>query len=220
MKSILCTTLFLIAASGIVAQTAQHPVNLSFGGGPQRYYGDLGSGFRFKSCCWYGGMGGSANFYLNRSFDAGVFCFVGDYNFVQPDEVAKTPVAEELQCGGCFDRIGLGNLKSRLSSGGAYLRYKIGNNSMFGNGSRWKPYVYFGAAFNHIADRMKMNCVNPGNYFSLNGGAGIKFQLNERFNIGYNFALGYFTNDSVDNISNGTGDMYMQNTLVVGVDLF
>ncbi len=220
MKSKLITLILAVICTSAFTQSAQNPLNITIGGGQQKYSGDLGKGFHHRGCCFYGGIGGSVSYYINNKFDIGIFNFVGDLSYVQPEEVANAEVAEELQCGGCIDRVGLGNLKSRVTTHGIFVKYKIGEFDLFKKEDKLVPYVYFGAAHNYVSDRMKMNCVNVGNYFTLNGGLGLKYQICERFSFGYNLAIGYFTNDKIDFIVNGSGDFSMQNTLTLGIDLF
>jgi hypothetical protein len=80
---------------------------------------------------------------------------------------------------------------------------------------------------------MKANCVNVGNHFSVNAGAGIKYNFCKRFNIGYNLGFGCFIKDKVYAV-NGSADtsdndedvvkmqrrkdFYMQNTLFLGMN--
>lgn len=220
MKNILALLFLLGITQSSFSQSSENRFNFTAGGGPQRYSGDLGNGFHHKRPCWYGGVGVTASVFLNRSFDIGYFGFVGDFSYDQPKEVEDVIVDKNQQCVGCFDRVGLGNLKSRLTNSGLFLRYKIGNNCKLLAGNNIHPYVYLGAGYNFVSDRMKMNCVNEGYYFSLNGGLGLKYYVSERLNFSYNLAIGYFTDDKMDNLSSGIGDMYMQNSLNIGIDLF
>jgi len=218
-KQLLCLA-FALFAAGFSAQSQKNKLGFTLGGGSQKYHGDLGNGFKFKNDTWYGTVTANANYYVCNSFDIGLFATVGDYGFCQPDGVKKTEIEVNDRCPGCFGRVGLGNLNSRLTTGGALVKYKFANGYVLPENSKLKPYVFFGAARNSVTDIMKMQCVNPGIYYSLNGGAGVKYYLNERINVGYNLSFGYFTSDHLDYKMNGKNDMNMQNTLFIGVDLF
>ena len=113
------------------------------------------------------------------------------------------------------------NVSCRLYSAGLMVKYKFANGCILKEDSRIRPYVYFGASAIQLVDNMKMNCVQAGNYTSLNAGVGVKYYLSDRLNIGYNMHFGNFTADHLDyKMKNGDNDRYLQQTLTVGVDLF
>jgi len=220
MKKNLFILAITLCVINISAQTAKNKLGFTIGGGSQKYNGDLGNGFKFKNEAWYGTVTANASYYICNSFDIGLFAATGDYGYCQPEGVAKTVVEVDDRCPGCFGRVGIGNLNSRLTTGGMLLKYKLANGYLLSETAKLKPYVYFGAAANSVTDIMKMQCVQPGKYYSLNAGAGVKYYVNERINIGYNLSFGYFTSDHLDYKMNGRSDMSMQNTLFVGIDLF
>jgi len=212
---------FALFTLGLTAQTKNNKLGISAGGGYQQYNGDLGNGiFKHKEVTWYGVVSLNTGFYLNKSFDIGLMATIGDYGYCQSEEDANKEIIPEDRCAGCIGRIGLGNLNSRMKSGGITLKYKMANGYLFPENSAIKPYVYFGAALNDITDRMKMKCVNAGSYLSVNAGAGFRYYINERVNLGYNLAFGFFTSDKLDYSVKCSKDMYMQNSLTLGVDLF
>ena len=214
---VICLSLLSIVAS---AQSKNHKLSITIGGGSQKYRGDLGNGFTFKNTCWFGTGTATIGYYVNKSFDAAIFGSLGDFGYHQPGNIGKEEVDEDQRCVGCIGRVGLGNLSSRMTSGGISMKYKFNNNYLLKENAALKPYIYVGIAVNKLVDRMKMNCVNAGNYFSLNAGAGVRYNITDRMSIGYNLGFGYFTSDKVDNMSHGSNDMYMQNTLNIGIDLF
>lgn len=220
MKHSLSILVFILLFTNAQAQTREHRLGFVGGGGSQKYSGDLGNGFSFKNNVWCGDFNARINYYLNRSFDVGVFGSIGDFGYCQPDDVAKRPVDDDDRCPGCVGRVGLGNLNSRLHSCGLHLTYKFANGYLLKENSRIQPYIFAGGAFNYISDRMRMNCVVAGKYYSVNAGVGVKTYLTERINLGYILSFGYFTSDKLDFMSHGKNDMYMQNSLVLGVDLF
>lgn len=221
MKTYLFIICFILLAICALAQTKNNRLGISIGGGSQKYRGDLGNGFKFKNDVWTGGAGVNIGYYLNKSFDVGIFGFLGDFGFCQPSEKVNKDVSVNDRCPGCINRTGLGNLSSRMTSGGLLIKYKLNNGNFLKEDSRLRPYLYLGAAMNNLEDRMNMKCVRPGKYFSLNSGVGVSYYLNEHINVGYNLAFGYFTSDYIDFMAHGgISDMYMQNTLSIGIDLF
>jgi len=218
-KGILITACLVLVGSSF-AQTSQHRIGITIGGGSQKYSGDLGNGFKLKNEVWRGGVGLNVNVYLNPSFDISGYGYIGDFGYCQPHDMVNKVVAEEDRCDGCVDRLGLGNLSSRMYVTGAQVRYKFNNGYLLREDMRIKPYVYMGVAVNKLTDRMKMNCVDAGNYLTINSGIGVRYYVNERFNVGYNLNVGYFTSDKLDFLSRGTSDMYLQNSVFLGIDLF
>ena len=221
MKKNLFLSIILISASGIHAQGNFSKIDLYIGGGSQKYRGDLGNGFNFKNSTWRGGFTGSVVYNLNKSFAIGVTGYIGDLGFCQSDAVAGKEVHMEDRCDGCIGRIGLGNISSRMVSGGFLLKYKLNNNYILREDFIVKPYVFAGISANRISDLMEMNCVNTGNYFSINSGLGIMYSINKKISIGYNLTFGYFTSDEIDYmIHHHSNDMYMQNNILIGFHLF
>lgn len=202
------------------AQSSHHRIGVTIGGGSQKYSGDLGNGVRFKNDVWRGGVTLNAHVYMNPSFDLGVYGAIGDLGYCQPHDMKVTPVPDTDKCPGCTDRVGLGNLSSRMYSSGVMVRYKFNNNYLLKETSRIKPYVYSGVSINQLQDRMKMNCVVSGNYYTANAGAGFRLALNDRLFAGYNFHTGYFLSDGLDFLDRGGNDWYIHNSIFVGVELF
>ena len=219
MKNLLSIGLALLSLAA-TAQTKNNRLGVAAGGGQQFYKGDLGNGLKGeKDGTRRGTFIFQASYYVNPSFDAGLFGAVGDLGYCQYDEVSQTPVDESQQCPGCGERVGLGNLSCRIAAGGAFVKYKFNNGYLLKENSMRQPYILAGGALNHAMDRMKMNCVAPGNYFTLNGGAGVRYYVTKRIHLNYQLAAGYFTNDGIDFMSHGSNDMYIQNTLLLGIDL-
>ena len=211
---------FMLAIVVAVAQTANNKIEFNAGFGFLQYNGDLGNDFYKKSGCSYGAGSVGISYYLTKSFDIGISGFMGDYSYCQPEEMKNKEVPDGDKCVGCVGRVGMGNLSSRIVAGGVFLKYKFANGYLLSENAKWRPYIYSGIAINILTDRMKKNCVDVGNYCTINGGLGLQYYLNERMNICYNIGFGYFTTDKVDFISRGGNDMYMQNTLSFGIDFF
>ncbi|MES2590005.1 MAG: outer membrane beta-barrel protein [Bacteroidota bacterium] len=198
-------------------QSLKQNFNISLGGGFQHYKGDLGSSFlEVKDACWYGSVNLNLSVKLTKSFDAGIFLAKGDYGYCQPKEMRDQIVAEDLRCTGCKDRLGMGNLSSRMSSAGVLVKYKFANNYILKESSLFKPYLFVGIGYNKLVDIMKRDCVNEGNYISYNGGFGVTYDITNRINLSYNLNFGYFNSDKIDLINDGTNDAFMQNTFLLG----
>ena len=222
MKKLLCTLGLAVCSASLFAQTSQHKLGITIGGGPLDYKGDLGNSFNISTYdVWRGGLSFQASYYLNKSLDVSAFGMGGDLGHCQSFDVITTPIENDDRCPGCIGRVGLGNLSSRIYTVGLSAKYKFANGYLLNEKSRIKPYIYAGAAINRLSDQMKMNCVNVGDYLTINAGLGANYYITERLNVGYNLSFGYFTEDKVDFMSHGgTNDMYMQNALTVGIDLF
>lgn len=157
MKKIACALGLILLTGCVIAQSNNHKLGITLGGGSQKYNGDLGNGFTFKNTVWYGVASLNVGYYLNKFFDCGIFVTIGDYGYCQPESKIKEEVSFNERCPGCIGRVGIGNLSSRLVTGGGLLKYKLANGYLFSENAMLKPYVYIGAAYNNITDNMKMN---------------------------------------------------------------
>jgi len=227
MKTPLSALLLFLVSIVATAQTANHKIGITSGGCIQQYNGNLGSSFfKFNTSC-FGAEVLTFGYYLDRTFDFNVSASIGDYGYCQPASEANKVIPISQRCPGCRDKSGMGELRSRMFSGNIALKYKFANGTIFQEDSKIAPYVYVGMGINYLTDRMKRQCVNTGNHFSVNGGSGFKYNINEQLNIGYNLGIGYFTKDkvyaSVNDINNmkmkDKNDKYMQHTLFIGINL-
>lgn len=220
MKKTIIICLSLITAFTAISQSSTNKLGITFGGGSQKYRGDLGSGFTIKNTVWRGGVVLNTSYYVNKSFDAGIYGSIGDFGYCQPHDMVNKVVPEEDRCDGCVDRLGLGNLSSRMYVAGVSARYKFNNGYILAENAKIQPYVTVGVSVNKLTDRMKMNCVEAGNYMATQVGIGAKVYVSERVNIGYTMTVGAFASDKLDFLDRGTTDMYLQNNVYVGIDLF
>ena len=221
MRKYLYATALMFLTFAASAQTKTHKFGLALGGGPQDYNGERGNGFTESDDIWRGAVVFNAGYYINKSFDLSMFGSFGDLGYCPDASAAGTPIDENDRCPGCLGRLGLGNLSGRVIAGGLSLRYKFANGYILKETAALRPYVYAGAAVNNITDPMKMNCIKLGNFGTLNAGLGVRYYITERFNIGYQMSFGYFMRDDIDFMSHDkVGDSYMQNALLLGVDLF
>lgn len=159
-------------------------------------------------------------YYINKSFDATLFGSMGDYGYCPDDAAVAAHIADGAVCPGCPPNT-IVNLSGRITAGGLAVRYKFANGYLLRETSRAQPYIYAGTAFNYVGDPMRMNCIRIGAFMSYNAGAGLKYYVTNRLNVGYNIGFGYLNRDDVDFMTHdATNDMYVQNTIMLGVDLF
>ena len=226
MKNYIFGLVLLLLTIGATAQTQNHRLGITSGVYIQHYNGYLGNSFfKFNSVC-FGGEALTLGYYLDKTFDFNFSTTIGDYGYCQSEADAKRIIPLSERCPGCKDRLGMGELRSRMVAGNIALKYKFANDIIFKEDSKISPYMYFGMGINHLSDNMKRQCVSVGNHFSLNTGAGFKYNLNERFNVGYSLGVGYFTKgqvyatagDSNGITMKGKRDMYMQNAIFVGMN--
>lgn len=192
MKHYILLSAFTASVLSLSAQTKDHKIGIEVGGYLQQYNGNLGNSFfKFKETA-FGGFHANAGLYLNKSFDAMVGASVGHFGYCQTDEDKKRIVAVEFRCPGCTNQLGMGELRSMMVAGNAALKYKFANGMLLKESSRLAPYIYAGIGINQLSDNMKRNCVNVGTHLTINAGAGVKYNINERINVGYNMGLGCF----------------------------
>ncbi len=232
-NQLLISAAVLLSAFGSMAQNKNRKIGIEGGAYIQQYNGNLGNSFfKFNTTTFAGGSL-NAGLYLSKSFDLNLGGSVGHFGYCQTEEDKKRVVALEYRCPECTDRLGMGELRSMMISGNAAIKYKFANGYILKENSKLAPYVYAGFGLNYLSDVMKRNCVNVGNHFTINAGAGLKYNITERFNVGYNLGLGcfmtkkvYYTNaiaednevekDEDDIKMERRKDFYMQHSLTFG----
>lgn len=234
MKKILLLIVVLISIQNGFAQTQKKKFNISGGGFIQHYNGNLGNSFfQFKTTC-FAGTRGNLSRYLNKSFDASVGFAIGHFGYMVTQKDIERTANIKLRCPGCAEFKGMGELRSLLTSANVAITYKFANGYLLNADSKISPYIYAGAGINYLSDVMKRNCVNVGTNYSANFGAGIKYNITDRINIGYNLGMGCFLTKKVYLVNEiGTNteqtapdadeikfekrkDLYMQNSLMIG----
>lgn len=232
MKKNLFISALLLCAMGAMAQSKNNKFGITVGGYIQHYNGNIGSSFfKFNSVC-FAGVSTNLGIYYNKSIDFNIGGSIGHFGYHPEHEDGEiVPLAQ--RCPGCKG-LGMGELRSLMVSGNIAIKYKFANGFYLPENSKFAPYVYVGMGLNHLSDNMKKNCVNAGYHYTVNGGGGIKYNLNDRFNIGYNLGIGCFISKKVYN-TNATAsetivkdadylkaekrkDLYMQNGLTLGVN--
>jgi OOP family OmpA-OmpF porin len=192
-----------LSAFNAAAQNKTHKLGLEAGTYLSYYNGNLGSSFFKFNTTAFGGFSGNVGLYLSKSFDVNLGGTIGHFGYCQTAEDKKRVVPIEQKCPGCPGEGGMGELRSLMISGNIFVKYKFANGFFLKEDSKIAPYAYIGAGVNRLSDNMGRNCVNVGKHFSVNGGLGVKYNFNERFNVGYNLALGCFVTNKHVYSSNG-----------------
>lgn len=235
MKNQIIIAALLLSTLSSIGQSKNNKLGIEGGAYLQHYNGNLGSSFFKFNTTAFGGSSLNLGLYLNKSFDLNVGGSIGHFGYCQTAEDKKRIVSIEQRCPGCTNQLGMGELRSLMISGNIAVKYKFANGIFLKEDSKLAPYIYAGAGINRLSDNMRKNCVNVGTHFTINAGAGIKYNFNERVNIGYNLGIGcfvtkkvYYTNaiaedndaeKDVDDIRmEKRKDLYMQNALTLGIN--
>lgn len=206
MKKLLLVSSLLLVNTTLNAQTREHKFGVTTGAYIQQYKGNLGNSFfRFKETC-FAGMSLNMGHYLNSSFDVNAGITAGHFGYCQTDKDKTRIISEEFRCTGCTDELGMGELRSLMISGNVFIKYKFTNGYLLKENAKIAPYIYAGAGINNLSDAMKKQCVNVGTHFSIISGAGVKYNLCKRMNVGFNLQLGYFPTSKVYNTGTATFD--------------
>jgi hypothetical protein len=127
MKNYLFASVLFLSTLSVFGQNSDYKFGVTAGGSIQHYNGNLGNSFfKFNTTC-FAGTGASFGVRLNKSFDLNVGGSIGDYGYCQTDEDKNRVVAVGLRCPGCKDRLGMGELRSRMYSGNVGIKYKFAN---------------------------------------------------------------------------------------------
>lgn len=239
MRKHLLIALFILCTAAAFGQSKNYKYGITGAGFIQHYNGNLGSSFfKFGTTC-FGGGSLTFGYRLNRSFDLNVGASVGHFGYCQTDADSSRIVSLEHRCPGCKDRLGMGELRSLMISGNLGIKYKLANDIILREDSKIAPYVFAGIGLNRLSDNMGRNCVNVGHHVSINGGAGVNYNITERISFGYSLTVGcfafkkvYFTNAMQDAHDANEDhehepeelklerrrDLYMQNALTLGIN--
>lgn len=218
-----------------IGQNKIYKSGITCGAFLQHYNGNLGNSFfKFRTVA-FGGGSIILGKYLNSFFDLNVGLSAGDFGYCQMESDKNRIVSIGLQCPGCTDMLGMGQLRARMVSGNLGIKFKFANNIFLKENSKFAPYIYGGLGVNQLSDFMGKQCVNVGTHFTANGGAGIMYNITNRINIGYNLGLGcfltkkvYITNADTDKSIEldedeikiqKRKDLYLQNSLFIGINL-
>ncbi|MBC7411607.1 MAG: OmpA family protein [Bacteroidia bacterium] len=189
---------FIAALAGIVslnagAQTMDKPWNLGVYGGSYQYNGDLGNTFFNYNKAFYGNLGLGVSRYANEAFDLALGLTQGHDGAYFESARAKSFNGKVLQ--------------ANLS-----LRYKIVQK----DGAKFVPFLHFGggvANYNNITDNGLST--SKGTDLNITGGLGLRYAVNDWFNLEYVGTLLYSGKDSRDfESSYGTGKGFNDGWLI------
>jgi len=190
------------------SQNADRKNNISIAAGSQGYKGDLGSVWFKMDEELYGFAGIYYNRYLNKSFDLSISLTTGDYGHCveEDDSLYREDGTEVLNM--------LGRLTCFIISG----KYKFTNGYILKENARIAPYIFFGGGVINMSEHWWPNKerANTGYFGSINGGVGARYNFSEKFNFTYSLGFGYLTTDKLDKRSEGSNDMIMQSTGMLG----
>ena len=191
-------------------QNNGHKNSISIGGGRESYNGDLGNSWFKPKEEFYAFVTLSYSRYLSKSFDITASVSHGDYGRCRDsDEDAIRADGTEVL-----------NMLSRLTTGVLSIKYKLANGYILREDSKLAPYIYLGGGINNLSNYWweNKNRVNTGNYGSINGGIGLRYNFYKNINLSYDLGFGYFTSDNIDKRIEGKNDMYMQHSLLLGIN--
>lgn len=210
MKHLATTILvgLLIISTDSFGQTIDRKNNISIGGGKQSYNGDLGNYWFKLDEEWYGFVSIQYGRYLTKSFDINATVTHGDYGKCREENSA---IYRE-------DGTEILNMLSRLTTGVLSVKYKFANGYLLKENAKFAPYVYVGGGFNNVSNHWwnDKTRVNPGNFTSINGGAGITYNFYKNLSFTYQAGIGYFTSDDLD--FRDSNDKYLQNNFLLGIN--
>lgn len=202
MKQTFFTLTFFVLTIFAFGQNQNRRFNISGGGGFENYQGDLGKTFFVMHEEMYGFFRLSCDYYLNKSFDLSVTSTIGDFGHCRDWNDDPTNL----------------DMRSRMFKIGPSVRYKFANGYLLKENSLFSPFIFAGASFINLKDVWDGERVNEGNYFSLDGGAGLVCNFTERYSMGYSLGFGYFLSDNLDYADYGSNDFYMQNSFFIGMN--
>ncbi|MFV0471426.1 MAG: OmpA family protein [Paludibacteraceae bacterium] len=193
LKSFFLTV--LVAATQLIfAQNADNKFAISLYGGINQYKGELGNGLSdFDQLNPLGAL--SLSTYVSRSFDLGIQGSYGNYGF--KNDIAK--------------------FSGNKYEGFMYLDYKLANGYLFSEKAIISPFLTAGIGLagysgNRIND-FPMDLITPI-------GAGLKFNISQRFGIVYRFLYAFTNHDEHDLIPmKGRSDHFAEHLLGITLAL-
>ncbi|HXB11200.1 MAG TPA: hypothetical protein VNZ45_04385 [Bacteroidia bacterium] len=186
-------------------QTSENRNNISDGAGKESYNGDLGNSWFNTGEEFYGFWGVSYSRYFNRSFDGTVSFSYGDIGRCAEDGFGAVRA----------DGSPILNMYARMTTIILALKYRFANGYIFKEDSKVSPYIFIGGGTEYMVDIWTHNRVDPGMYYSVNGGVGARYNITSRWNLSCNFGLGYL-NKQMDWRVEKVNAAYLQSTFAIG----
>ena len=194
----------------IVAQTEDSKFAVGLFGGKNEYNGDKGNALfninQFENN-WLGAL--SLSTYISPSFNLGVQGSAGKYSFYKNFTTSESG-----------DKIKSYDFKGNKFEGFMYLDYKLNNGYILSKESKLAPFLTAGIGLAGYSQDKDKN-INPfATDLIVPVGAGLKYQLSEKFALQYKY-LYFFTNhDEHDNMrKTGSNDIYAEHLLGVVLSL-
>ncbi|MEA4936687.1 MAG: OmpA family protein [Paludibacter sp.] len=171
----------LLAYTSLVAQTADSKFAIGLNAISSEYNGDYGSGI-WNFDRFYPGGGLSLGMYLNPSFDLGLQGNFGNYGYIKD--------AANRFFGNKFDMSLLG-------------RYKFNNGYILKETAKFYPFLTAGigfATYSRASNDVGASptIITPGADFIIPVGAGLKYQITDRFALQYQYLYNFTNHDNRD----------------------
>ncbi|HEY1045846.1 MAG TPA: hypothetical protein VGF79_05365 [Bacteroidia bacterium] len=197
MKKSILTISILSMLVCLNAQTKNFRNSFSIGGSINQYNGNLGSSFYDFNATCFAGVNATFGNYINRSFDFNLNATVGHFGYCQRQRDRIRFEEMELGCPGCTDGLGMAELRSLMVGANVSIKYKFANGYILKENSKLAPFVSAGLGLAHLSDNMKKQCVTVGMHYTLNAGAGLRYNVTDRFHVQYTANFGYFVSKKV-----------------------
>jgi outer membrane protein OmpA-like peptidoglycan-associated protein len=186
---VLCAlvALGLVGTEVAQAQNYKHKFGFEISGGVREYGGDRGTRYFLAERPDYQALGGSFSYYLNPSFDAtlyGSYGSLGHRDDSYPKKLGFTAQVTDVMLG---------------------LRYKLANNSILPEASRFRPYLQAGYGGMQSISRIVHNVPGYGSnrtWFAAqwSAGGGIRIGLNDNLDLSLQILYNYTYDDNYDGL--------------------
>ena len=179
---------FLIGTQIIQAQTADIKLAVDLGVIKNEYNGDYGNGIFNFNQQMYPSVGIGLGYYLSPSFNLGIRGSYGDYGFKESD---------------------VNYFRGTKLDMSLYTQYKLNNGYILKKDSKLSPFLTIGLGFATygINSAIDKSGTDPGLYPTiitrgadviLPVGAGLKYQISDRFAIQYQYLYNFTSSDIRD----------------------
>ena len=179
---------FLIGTQIIQAQTADIKLAVDLGVIKNEYNGDYGNGIFNFNQQMYPSVGIGLGYYLSPSFNLGIRSSYGNYGFKEDN---------------------VNYFRGTKLDMSVYTQYKFNNGYILKENSKLSPFLTIGLGFasygiNSSIDKSGSNpalyptIITKGADLILPVGAGLKYQISDRFAIQYQYLYNFTNNDTRD----------------------
>ncbi|MEQ1732553.1 MAG: OmpA family protein [Bacteroidia bacterium] len=192
-KTVLITALAGVVSLGASAQTSEKPWNLGVYGGSYQYNGDLGSTFFNYKKAFYGNLGLGVSRYASKAFDVAL---MGTYG----------------HDGAYFTTARAKSFNGKVLQANIALRYKLIQKE----GAKFVPFLHLGGGVANYNNTLESGlATTKGTDLNITGGLGLRYAVNDWFNVEYIGTLLYSGRDKRDfESSYGTGKGFNDGWLI------